>query len=183
MKKYAFFAIALLCSVIGIIFFLIQRNWLIIQFTGAPASSTRAMIGKPNVNSQKTVRLYYWKNDKWHHDDVDIIWNDHQDAHNTKQLIKQWLSLMQDEHIITPSVVLQAVSFSSSGSQIYVSFDQSIFSKDWSITKKWQIFEGLCKTLYYSQSKIQAIRLLVNHQTLDDDHLDFSQMLPVIERS
>ncbi len=182
MKTRIFIFIALFCGLVGTLFFLIQRNWLIVQFTGAP-SVVPAASTQQNLSSQKAVRLYYWKNDKWHHDEVSIIWGDCARGNNIKQLIKQWLILLQEEHIVAPHIMLQSVTLDASGNNVFVSFDHLLFSRDWSIMKKWQIFQGLCKTLHYAEPKIQKINLLINHQPLEDDHLDFSQALPVIERS
>ena len=60
-----------------------------------------------------------------------------------------------------------------------ISFDQLPFLREWSIQKKWQLLDGLSRTISACELEIQSLAFLVRHETMQDDHLDFSQPWPV----
>jgi hypothetical protein len=170
----------LLCGIAGILFFLVQRKWIIVQWTfNSPhITSIPSQINKQN-SVQKPVKLYYWKKEKWHQEEATILWLENNSAQNLKLLIKQWLTLQQDEHIVSPHCLLESVAVSSLGNEAYISFDRTLFSKEWPIIKKWLLLTSLFKTINQAAPVLQSLTLLVHYQIMDDDHLDLSQPLPI----
>lgn len=158
-----------------------QRNWLIIRFTFSPSRVARSVLDQRS-NAPKIIKLYYYKLDKWHQEETSIIWDKQNASLNLKQVIKQWVKVHQDEHLLSGHLTVESVALSSPGSEAYLSFDRTLFSPEWSILQKWRIIESLFKTIHQANFHIASISLLVHHQRMDDDQLDLSQPLPVQER-
>jgi hypothetical protein len=171
-----------LCLV-GALFFMFQRGWIIVQFTFMPTfQPASAVAASKDATYQKEVRLYYWKEDKWHYETTTIVWNEHNDGQNLRQMAKQWLVLLSDEHVLPFQVGIESVALSSTGGEAYVSFNRSLFIKDWSIQYKWQILNRLFKTIRYAMPSVQTISLLVHNRPMEDDHIECTYPLPVEER-
>ena len=96
-----------------------------------------------------------------------------------KHLINNWLSFLHEERVINKKVVLEAVSLEQTDQRAYFSFDQTPLDREWSIFKKWNFIESMFKTIRGSDLNIKYVIFLVGHQSLEDDHLDFSQAWPV----
>ncbi len=182
MKTRTFFILTLICCVAGVIFFLIQRNWVIIHFTFSPHHNGSSNTEEKCTAVQKKIKFFYFKNNKWHTEQINLVWDDQNNTMNMQQLVKQWLTLLQDEHLLPAHVNLVSVALSSQGGDAYISFDTSLFSPDQSIMKKWLILESLFKTMHDAAVPIYSVMFLVHNKPMVDDHLEFSQPLPVQER-
>lgn len=174
--------IATLCCIAGVLFFLINRKWLIIQLGFYPSAQQYTTSVTNSDIAAKKISLYFYKQEAWQKREVSFLWQTDNQEHNLTQLIKSWLSLLQDEHILPSNITLESVALSSSGNEAYVSFDRSIFLAEWPIIKKWFVLEGLFRTMYHAEMVVQTITLLVNQKPMYDEHIDFSQPLPVQER-
>lgn len=181
MKLRTILVISTLCLFVGALFFLFQRKWIIVQFSFFQPSAVT--LSEKDTVGHKSVKLYYWKHEKWNQEEASLIWHEHDAGQNLKQLIKQWLTVMTDERLIAPHVALESVAVSSQDGHAYVSFDRSLFSKEWTIYKKWMILEGLFKSIRFADSSLQNISLFVGQQPMEDDHLDLSMPLPIQERA
>jgi len=164
------------------IFFLIQRNWLIIHFTFSPSCAESSSTEEKVTAAQKKIKFFYFKNKKWHTEQISLVWDEQNHTMNMQQLIKQWLTVLQDERLLPAHINLESVALSSQGGDAYLSFDRSLFSSDQSIMKKWLILESLFKTMHNAAIPIYSVMFLVHNKPMDDDHLEFSQPLPVQER-
>lgn len=158
-----------------------QHNCLIVHFTFSPLRIAQNVIEQQS-NAPKTIKLYYWKDEKWHQEETKIVWDRLNPSLNLKQVIKQWVKVHQDEQLVSPHLAVESVTLSSPESEAFLSFDRTLFNADWSIMQKWLIIESIFKTIHHAQFHITSISLLVHHQPMDDDHLDLSQPLPVQER-
>ena len=85
---------------------------------------------------------------------------------------------MQEERILEKRVYVDSVALSKDN-QIFFSFDCNPLEKEWSIFKKWNFIESILKTISYADLKFRGVNFLVNHQILEDDHLDFSVEWPL----
>lgn len=180
-KKRSVLILCLMGLASGVVFFLIQRNLLLIHFTLNPFQKSL-----PSADHDATVsvqtKIYFWKNESWHHEDTAIIFKKNNQHYNFEQLLRQWIKILQQESLLSPHITLESVALSTPGSDAFVSFDRSLFSSDQSIRQKWLIIESLFKTLHRAHINIQTIMLLVHDNAMDDDHLDFSMPLVVQER-
>lgn len=178
MKKLIYPILILICFISGILFFLIQRKWLIIHWAFQPIQSNAPLISKDNTKQQK-VRVYFWKDDKCRHDDVTIIWNIENKHDILKHLIDNWFSTLQDEKIFTKKLRVENVAIGSSEQEAYISLSQNIPWQEWPIIQKWLLIECLLKTIKESGLGIKFISLLVNNKPLEDAHLNFIQPWPI----
>ncbi len=180
LKKYIIYSsLTLFFLLIGSTFFLVQRNWLIVQWTlGSFEQEEIANQTKQDVVLRKKVDLYYWKDDKFFSEETTFIWFANK-AENLKHLINNWLSFLHEERITEKKVSLETVFLAESDQQAYFSFDQSPMEKEWSTFKKWHFIESMFKTIRQSGLNIKYVVFLVGHQQMEDDHLDFSQPWPV----
>ena len=74
--------------------------------------------------------------------------------------------------------MLQSALITPSGIS-YLSFDRTILNKEETIFKKWMLIEGLLKTIASTNLSITQIQFLVQHQQLQDIHIDFSIPWPI----
>ena len=98
---------------------------------------------------------------------------------NIQHLTTNWFSFLYEERLMRKRVTVELASFCSQGSELYLSFDQSPFEKEWSTSKKWHLIEGLLKTISASGVPVRYILFLVGHRIMEDMHLDFSQPWPI----
>ena len=127
--------------------------------------------------SKKEITLHYFSHEKWNCEKQELLWSD-STTKNTYQLINAWLTLLDEEQIISKKITLQTALLSTSGT-MYLSFDHNLLSKEDTIFKKWMLIEGLLKTIAINNIPVQQVQFLVHHQPLHDPHLDFSSPWPV----
>jgi hypothetical protein len=80
---------------------------------------------------------------------------------------------------MTKTVSLQSAMLSPAQHELYISFTRNPLEKEKSIQEKWLFIEGLLKTIRENGLMLQAIHFLVQHQPLNDPHLDFSKPWPL----
>lgn len=175
-KKRIIFA--LLCLTIGTLLVLINRKLIIIRFNLGSANS--GMQSEMSAH-HKTVRLYFKKEMKWYHETTTLVWHSHNDADNITTLVTQWLSVLIDEHIIPLHTTLESTAIAGTGSDVYLSFDRSLFEKNDATVTKWAIVESLMKTLHAVNGSLQSVTLQVHHEPMVDDHLELSSAIPIQE--
>lgn len=178
MKKVNLALIIMGCLLIGALFFLFQRNWLMLQWPIKTAFFDGASIKKESI-SKRTVSLYWWKNEKFYHEDEIAIWHDGNDTDNIKHAVDHWLFRMAQEKILLPAIAVDSVALSADGQSAYLSFNQSFTWVEWSIMKKWMLIESLCKTLKSTELAVKNLVFLVKQEPMEDTHLDFTYPWPI----
>ena len=163
--------IASFCA--GLLFFAYHNQWIIIQL---PKFTTKTDVDSSLINKKK-ISLHFFHKDKWRVETQEQLWTNNI-SKNLSQLINSWLTLVDEERIVTKKIALESALVSSSGT-VYISCDHALFSKEDSIYKKWMLVEGLLKTIRSNEIPIQDVQLLVHHQPLQDSHLDFSLPWPI----
>jgi len=179
-KKYLhYIIISSSCFVVGMLFFLIQRNWLVIRLNMFSSTHERVFAqASKNAILRKKVKFYYWINEQVCFEEKSVVWLSDK-ANLAKHIANIWLALLYDEHVVDKRVKIESVALADFGQAAYFSFDQLPINHEWSIHRKWRLFEGLCKTMHGADLGISHLSFLVHHQPLHDDHLDFAQLWPV----
>lgn len=173
MKNKYYFIICFISIAIGILFFVLQQEIVIINYP-----NTRMEQNLSIKATKKLVKLIFWHQNKWKTETQELIW--HNDtSKNIYYLINNWLTLLDEEKIMNKKVSLQSVLLSPSEHEAYLSFDRNPFSKQQTTFSKWMIIEGLCKTIRKNNITLQQIQLFVCHKPLQDLHLDFSKAWPI----
>ena len=175
MKNNTYFLLAIICFITGFILIALQKNLIILNFE--PNFSTT----NPAKTScyKKTVALYFWKNNSWQTEKNEILWSADQ-AHNIHNLVQNWLSLLDEEKLVLIKIDLQSTILTQNNQTVYLSFDHNLLSKELSTYQKILLIESLLKTLRANQISVPNIQFLVNHQILNDPHLDFSYPWPIV---
>jgi hypothetical protein len=134
-------------------------------------------INPSEIIQKKHITHYYFYGDKWKTEKQELLWSDSVEK-NIFHLINAWLALLDEEHITTKKTTLQSVVVATSQCA-YLSFDHNILGKEETIFKKWMLIEGLLKTIAANNISVSHVQCLVQHQPLQDTHLDFSLPWPV----
>jgi hypothetical protein len=174
MKKISYIVLILFFLSCGMLIFALTRGWIVIKF---PEKYNYAQNYSTLPMGKKSVKLYFWHNNKWQHETVQLIWSQDQ-SKNLEYLINNWLSLLDEEQIIDKKVELQAALLTQSN-YCYLSFDRSLFGKESTTHEKLLIVQGLFKTIKENGINLQGIHFLVQHQPMIDAHLDFSNPWPL----
>lgn len=173
--KRTFFTLALVCTIVGILFFAYQNSILVVQWPW----HKRVHASNEHHATKKAITLHYWHNFTWHTEKNQLLMASDQ-AQALFYLINTWLTLLDEEHSAIKKVELQTAIVSPTGHELFLSFDRSPFSAQQSTYAKWMWVEGLLKTIKNNDSAIQQVRLLVQHKPMHDMHIDFSNSWPII---
>jgi len=174
MKINKFTALCFSTLFAGILFFAYQQGWLVIRL---PLYSSSARTLSAADTTKKNVKLIFWHNGTWHTEYQELIWGASTEK-NCLYLINTWLTLLDEENIMDKHVTLQS-ALAPSGQEMYLSFDRSPFQPEDTTFTKWMWIEGLLKTLRENEVKLTSVQLLVDHQPLIDQHLDFTNPWPL----
>jgi hypothetical protein len=158
----------------GMIFFCIYQELLIVHF----GTFKKTIIQEEITTERKKIDLFFWKNDRFKKESVEIMWSDNK-ADTLHYIVNQWLNVLDEEEILDKKVLLQHVCLNKSESIAYLSFDRYIFNKESSTYQKYMIIEGLLKTVRESSLKIPSLHFLIHHKPIVDSHLDFNHPWPL----
>lgn len=175
MKYTTAISLIIVSFVIGIALYAYQKEWLIIVPPYATAIHQSESIDQ-DVQHHK-VALYFFKHKQWQKEEINCIWSS-DIAQNVKTVTNNWLTLLEDEKIIDKDIqVVSAVI--SSNKELFLSFNKDPFNKQDATYTKLMIIQGLLKTIHENKIAVQSVRFLIHHQTLIDDHLNFSISWPI----
>ncbi len=174
MKKTSYLLLTLFFLGFGMLLFALTRGWIVIKF---PEKYNYAQNYAALPMGKKTVKLYFWHNNKWQHETIQLIWGQDQ-SKNVEYVINSWLSLLDQDQIIDKKVVLQTALLSESN-YAYLSFDRPLFGKEDTTHQKLLLLQSMFKTIKENGINLQGVHCLVQHQPMIDTHLDFSNPWPM----
>lgn len=175
MNKIIIFLASTGLFLIGFLFFLHQESWIIINL---PSKPTQQALTKSSITS-KEVTLWIWNKGSFNKETTDIIFSD-DTTQTLTLLLNQWFALLEEEKITDQQITVQSVTLSANGQEAFVSLHQYPFNKQNSTHDKLMIMQSLLKTIKQAQLNIHHIRLLVHHQPIQDDHLNFNISWPIL---
>lgn len=175
MKHPWYIIIYSILFVIGCLFFYYQESWIIITF---PFTNNLQHSQIQQNITYKTITLYAWQNNKLKQETTEIVYSDNI-AQNIKQLLNSWLIFIEDEHLTDQENQAISVALSPSKQEAFICLNKNPFEKQWSTYQKFMWINSLLKTLKNNKIPISAVRLLVHHETLQDDHLNFDISWPI----
>jgi len=176
MKLFNCLILCIIALIFGILFFVYQREWLIIS-TNFPRTSLEKKLENNKTLYKKNIKLFCWQNNKFKSENIEIMFSDNIEE-NIQKIASGWLDFLQEEKIIE-KVNLQNSFVSLSSQELYLSFDRPILNSELSTFEKLIIIESLLKTLRDNDIKLSKIYFLMNHQEMLDTHLDFSNPWPI----
>lgn len=158
----------------GTLFFFIHHQIIIVR----NPFFVHQLQEEEKVIHKKMIPLFLWQNNAWHDDYREIIWPTIV-VDRLKLLIKTWLVYAHEEQLLKRKIFLQGIALSPTHQDAYISFDRTIFDKQASIFEKTMVIESLLKTIRENEPSLYNIYFLVNHQPLNDAHLDFLHAWPI----
>ncbi|MFH1644192.1 MAG: hypothetical protein ABIA74_03390 [bacterium] len=174
MMRYFFIFVVFIAFISGSALFLINRELIVVKWNGDFFNQHEEVDEtKKNLILRKNLNLYYWQDEKFNIEIINTVWFS-QKSENIKHIVNQWLSFLHDERIIDKKIYLESASLTETEQEVYLSFDQIPLLRDWSIFNKLCFIQSLLKTINKSGIGIQKVFFLVDHQVMEDDHLDFS---------
>lgn len=176
MKKILYLGCCLILLLSGCIFFLYQESWIIMTSPFNTQAENNSSL--QNNIIYKTITLYGWQHNAYKKESTEIIYSDNI-AQNLKLLLNSWLIFLEDEHITDKQTQIMSVALSHSKVEAFISLNQQPFDTTWSTYNKLTWIESMLKTIREAKIPINSIRLLVHHQPLQDDHLNFDISWPV----
>lgn len=154
----------------GLFFVCYVNDWLIVRL---PAILAHHGQNAHTHVRKKNIKLSYYHADNWHHENVALIWST--DVTQTiHHLVSAWLALLEENGIVKSKLTLQTVLLATHGTEALLSFDGNFLPQEASTYTKWMLVESLLKTLRDNDIPIKTVRLLVHHQPLLDNHIDFT---------
>jgi hypothetical protein len=165
--------ISILVVVAGIIFFAYQESWVLLIFSSKKTTEQIQIDSKPTE-----VTLFFWKHDKWNSEKNSYIQSS-DPANNIQTIAHLYFRLLDDEEIIHNDTTVNSVVIHKNNQIAFVSCNQSPFHAQDSTRKKIMIIQGFLKTCKENNMCIPYIQFLINHQPLQDDHLDFTIPWPL----
>jgi len=166
----------------SILFFAIHNKWIELNRAGdAKNLHSFKKINHSETNKQK-IDLYYWHNQQVKHEFAECLHNSKNQKDQIalcEQTINKWLQLLDEEDITRVRSTLQACSILPGNQELVLSFNRSFLPKEWSTYDKLMLVESLFKTLKAACPSFNFIRFMVQHEILQDDHLDFSRSWPI----
>lgn len=170
MKYRTLITICLISSIAGSILFAYFNGLIIIR---SPWCNPQQLTDHHTINQKKECIFYYWNHEQWNQEKVELMWSDNKES-SLLYLLNNWLTYLDEEHIIHKKITAQTALLSPNGHELYISFDRNPLDQEQSIYEKLLFIESLLKTIRINCSDIMSIIFLVDHQPLHDIHLDFS---------
>lgn len=159
----------------GALFFLQQESWIIINWPSLSPSQTKL---HSHIQQTQEVPLWIWNKDTFKQEMSEIILsNDH--AQIIKQIVNNFFTACLETNSVDQQIIVQSVIVSNSGQEAFISLNQNPFNLQSSTFAKLMLMQSLLKTLQCTKSNITHIRLLVQHQPLTDQHLNFDISWPI----
>lgn len=171
-RKLLYTLLSCILFSIGALYVALHNHWIIFKFPSYKKNTEEQ--ARLRTRKKKVCNLSLWKNGRWQIEKTTLIWSD-DITENITHLVNGWLVALYDEHITKKRVHLESVMVHLQSKKIYLSFDRSPLHKEWPVFAKWHLIESLLKTIRDNVTHIQDVHILVHHQPLIDQHLDFSQ--------
>lgn len=160
-------------ALIGALVFAIKSDYIIIR-------GRHSMYDTHTTHqaTDKLLQLYYYRNGQWQRETSVLLWQEDAQQNNFA-LVQQWLFALYQEQLIQKKITLQSAIICPENRTLYLSFDRSFLHKEATLQENWLLIESLLKTLRLPGTSVSSVQLLVNHQPLQDPHLDCSRPWPL----
>lgn len=170
----------ILFAALGAFALALQKEWVIIRLPSfGPEQSNHQGAEK------RSATLYFWRNERWVQESVEVIWSAQDTAQTIKYLLDRWLTWLDEEaslveRMCDKKVTLQTVMITPNGQEAILSFDRSPFGAEMAAYEQWKWVESVLKTIRDNGIKVQRIRFLVHHQEVLESRLDLSNPWPLL---
>lgn len=160
-------------AILGLTLFAYQESWIIFMIP-----NKKNAIKLPTKTKPTEAVFYFWKHEKWGKEKISYITSPNP-AETIQTIAHLYFRVLDDEEIIKNDVTVQSVVLHANKQIAFISCNQTPFDAQNNTRQKLMVIEGLLKTLRKNNIAVPSIQLLVNHQPLEDDHLDFTIPWPL----
>lgn len=167
---------SLIATALGVTVFAWYHDWIVVSMPILAEPPPHSFM-QP-VACKKKVAIIYRKQEKNVQETNHVLWGDNLSV-NARTLVHAWAAMLEEEGIVHHRVTLQSASATFTNEELIISFDRAPFNKNDSAREKLHRIETLLATLALHLPSLQTVRFLVNHEPLNDYHLDFSQPWPL----
>ncbi len=183
MKIKHLLIISSITFIIGSLYFMYHKECIIFRFSAllpsiSPSTESSAECTPEFNTHKKNIIFYFWHEDSWKSETKQCLWTTSKQA-NIKQVVLSFLTILEEEHVISYPIKMQAITLNENGNLLFLSFEKNPLLEQNSTYLKLKLIEGLLKTIRENGFDIKSVYFLQNHQTLKDPHLDFSQPWPI----
>ena len=174
-KIYAYTSLTLL--LFGFVFFLYQESWIILFI---PYQTSRQTNKIAPTHTNKEIVLWLWNNttQSFQKETTEILYSNDINQ-NIKLILNSWFLLLEEEGFTDKQINVQTVALCAHDTDAFISLNQYPFDEQASTHQKLMVIQSLLKTLKDNQIPILSIRLLIHHQPLIDEHLNFDISWPI----
>lgn len=178
MKIKHWIFLSLGAGLVGICFFLIQGQFILIKLPGfSYPALEKSKPAKPAEN-QRNFSCFIWKNRAMTPLQKKVLCP--QDpAETIKRIVNVWLVTLVEEGVINEEIKLHNVALTQQGTVALLVFDRNFIPSHFSTPDRWQLIESLLATLRVSGVVLEGIYFLENNQLFQDPYLDFSHRWPI----
>lgn len=159
---------------IGFFFFFYQESWITITLN----YPTTATPPKSSKIYQKNVAIWIPRGKGLFKEICQIIQHNEQ-TETLKQLIDTFFLVWHEADLLEHGVQTQAIILSPTQSNLFISLQQNPFNPQSSCYEKLQLIQCLFKSIKAIAPTVLHVQLLVQHQPLQDVHLDFGYSWPI----
>ena len=177
MNMRSTFITSCVCFLIGFGTYAYFNNWVVIQFPFRAVQDNTVKAITTGTHKKRCL-LYYWHDNRWKTEPLDLMWTEPMMS-NCMYLLNSWFNFLDEERIMDRKVLVQTAIVAAQGKELYVSFDRSPFNPQSTLFEKWMLIEGLLKTMRENNIVIAGVWFLEHHQTLHDNHVDFTNAWPI----
>jgi N-acetylmuramoyl-L-alanine amidase len=176
MKRSIYNSLIMIASIIiGMLFFAFYHHWIIIQL---PWTTYSYESSNPKLGTKQTLTIYFFDGAQEKTEPKELVWSDDEQM-NLTYLVRSWLTMLYEENITPRKILLITTIINPHTHEALISFDRSLFPKEFSLHTKYLLIESLLKTIRQSSLSVTSVRFLAHHEPMTDQHLSFLTPWPI----
>ena len=176
MKRSLYNSLIISTSIItGMLFFAFYHHWIIIQL---PWTTYSYESSNQKLGTKQTLTVYFFDGAQQKSEPKELVWSDDEQM-NLTYLVRSWLTILYEENITPRKILLITAIINPHTHEALISFDRSLFPKEFSLHTKYLLIESLLKTIHASSLSVTSVRFLAHHEPMLDQHLSFLTPWPI----
>lgn len=168
--------LCILCALAGMGLWCFHQGIILVQL---PHQTKPLQASTTTSTLKKSVTLYFGPHERDMHEVTDVVVTPGDERSELNGLMCAWLRIAQQEQIISKKISLRSALLDQRSHTAYLSFNKPLFTKTMLIAQKWQLLEGILKTVRTALPRIERVMFLVRHAPQLDQHLDCTQPWPI----
>ncbi len=177
MNKWLAFFVVLLSSIAGLLFFLIQGQYVLIKLPWFSYPLVEKRADRP-AEVQRDVVCQVSRQGLTIQVKKTILWPQNQ-SEAIKRLVELWVAAGVEEGAVAEEAKIHSVALTHQGTVALIAFEKTFILPHLSTVARWQLVESLLQTLRTAGVVLEGVYFVQGQHFLQDDYLDFSQRWPI----